>query len=116
MKIFVTGGLGFIGSHFVRLLLREYREADIIIFDNFTYAANPANIADLSASSRLTLVKGDICNAEDVRGAIGHGADVLVNFAAETHVDRAILEPEKFLRTNVLGTQVLLDVVRDSLV
>jgi dTDP-glucose 4,6-dehydratase len=113
-RIVVTGGLGFIGSHFVRLMLRERKDTQITILDAYTYAANPANLADVEGD-RCRIVRGDICDADGVREALGSGVDAIVNFAAETHVDRAILDPELFLRTNVLGTHVLLEAVRDGL-
>jgi len=108
----VTGGLGFIGSNFVRMVLRERPEVSIVNFDLMTYAGNPANCAEVAADPRYHFVKGDIREAADVEAAIGAGVDVIVNFAAETHVDRSILEPEAFLRTDVLGTHVLLEAVR----
>jgi len=108
----VTGGLGFIGSNFVRMVLRERPEVSIVNFDLMTYAGNPANCAEVAADPRYHFVKGDIREAADVEAAIGAGVDAIVNFAAETHVDRSILEPEAFLRTDVLGTHVLLEAVR----
>jgi len=108
----VTGGLGFIGSNFVRMVLRERPEVSIVNFDLMTYAGNPANCAEVAADPRYHFVKGDIREAADVEAALGEGVDAIVNFAAETHVDRSILEPEAFLRTDVLGTHVLLEAVR----
>jgi dTDP-glucose 4,6-dehydratase len=113
--VLVTGGLGFIGSHFVRLLLGERADVRVTVLDSYTYAANPANLSDVCDDPRLSIVRGDICQAADVREATGAGVDAIVNFAAETHVDRAILDPEAFLRTNVLGTHVILEAVRDGL-
>ena len=108
----VTGGLGFIGSNFIRLVLRERPEIAITNLDLMTYAGNPANLADVATDPRYRFVKGDIREAADVEAALGEGIDAIVNFAAETHVDRSILEPEAFLRTDVLGTHVLLEAVR----
>jgi len=108
----VTGGLGFIGSNFIRLVLRERPEIAITNLDLMTYAGNPANLADVATDPRYRFVKGDIREAADVEAALGEGVDAIVNFAAETHVDRSILEPEGFLRTDVLGTHVLLEAVR----
>ncbi|HTU70571.1 MAG TPA: dTDP-glucose 4,6-dehydratase [Candidatus Baltobacteraceae bacterium] len=109
----VTGGLGFIGSNFVRLALRERPELEIVNLDAMTYAGNPANLRDLEGNARYRFVRGDICDPAAVREAIGNGVDAIVNFAAETHVDRSILDPEQFLRTDILGTHVLLEAVRE---
>jgi len=107
----VTGGLGFIGSNFLRLVLREHADCEVVNFDAMTYAANPANCADFENDARYRFIHGDICDASAVAAAIA-GVDAVVNFAAETHVDRSILAPEAFLRTDVLGTHVLLEAVR----
>ena len=112
MRLLVTGGLGFIGSHFIRLALKERPGCAIVNFDAMTYAGNPANCADLEGNPRYSFIKGDICDREAVESAIAGGVDAVVNFAAETHVDRSILDPEHFIRTDVLGTHVLLEVVR----
>ena len=109
----VTGGLGFIGSAFVRLVLRDTKETRVTVLDAMTYAANPANVREAAGDPRYRFVKGDICDALSVREAIGDGATAIVNFAAETHVDRSILAPEQFLKTDVLGTHVLLEAVRE---
>jgi dTDP-glucose 4,6-dehydratase len=109
----VTGGLGFIGSHFIRLLLRERPHLNVVNFDAVTYAANAANLADVAGLPRYEFVKGDIADAGAVADVLTrHNADVIVNFAAETHVDRSILDAGAFLRTDVLGTHVLLEAVR----
>jgi dTDP-glucose 4,6-dehydratase len=112
MRLLVTGGLGFIGSAFVHLVLRERPDAWVVNLDAMTYAGNPANCADLDGEKRYRFVKGDICDKDAVEAAIADGVDAIVNFAAETHVDRSILEPEAFLRTDILGTHVLLEAVR----
>lgn len=112
MRWLVTGGLGFIGSHFIGLVLRERPDVDIVNFDAMTYAGNPANCSAFEENPRYRFVKGDICDAQAVDAAIGGGVDAIVNFAAETHVDRSILDPEAFLRTDVFGTHVLLEAVR----
>ena len=109
----VTGGLGFIGSNFVRMVLRERPDVSITNLDLMTYAGNPANLAEVASDPRYRFVKGDIREGADVKTAVGEGVDAIVNFAAETHVDRSILEPEAFLRTDVLGTHVLLEAVRE---
>ena len=112
MRLLVTGGLGFIGSTFIHVVLAERPESQIVNLDAMTYAGNPANCADLEGDPRYRFVKGDVCDAGAVRTAIGDGVDAIVNFAAETHVDRSILDPEAFLRTDILGTHVLLEAVR----
>lgn len=110
---FVTGGLGFIGSNFIRTVLRERPQISIVNYDAMTYAGNPANLADVANDARYRFVRGDICDAAAVADALELGpVDAIVNFAAETHVDRSILDPEAFLRTDILGTHVLLEAVR----
>lgn len=112
MRLLVTGGLGFIGSNFIRLALAERPGLEVVNLDAMTYAGNPANLADLAGEARYGFVHGDICEPSAVEQAIGRGVDAIVNFAAETHVDRSILDPEAFLRTDILGTHVLLEAVR----
>jgi len=112
MRFLVTGGLGFIGSHFIRLILAERPACKVINFDAVTYAGNPANCADLESDPRYHFVKGDICDSAAVEEAVSSGIDAIVNFAAETHVDRSILNPESFIRTDVIGAHVLLEAVR----
>jgi len=108
----VTGGLGFIGSNFIRLVLRERPDVRVINFDAMTYAGNPANLADVASDPRYRFVRGDICDATALAAVLAEPVDALVNFAAETHVDRSILDPEAFLRTGVLGVRTLLEAVR----
>ncbi|HEX8284159.1 MAG TPA: dTDP-glucose 4,6-dehydratase [Pyrinomonadaceae bacterium] len=110
-NIFVTGGAGFIGSAFVRLLLDELPGAAVVNFDALTYAGNPDNLKGI-ADERHRFVVGDICDKEAVLAALDAGTDIVVNFAAESHVDRSIHSADEFIRTNVMGTQVLLDVAR----
>lgn len=110
----VTGGLGFIGSAFVRMIVRERPEVRVTVLDAMTYAGNPANVQEVADHPRYRFIKGDICDAGAVREAIGDGAEAIVNFAAESHVDRSILAPEQFIRTDVLGTHVLLEAVREA--
>lgn len=112
MRWLVTGGLGFIGSAFVRLALRERPTIDVVNIDALTYAGNPANLRDVEGHPRYSFVKGDICDGAAVERAIGDGVDAIVNFAAETHVDRSILGPEAFLQTDIIGTHVLLEAAR----
>ncbi|BDE07649.1 dTDP-glucose 4,6-dehydratase [Vulcanimicrobium alpinum] len=108
----VTGGLGFIGSAFVRNVLRERPAIAVTVLDAMTYAGNPANVEEVAGDPRYRFVRGDIADAAAVEEAIGDGVDAIVNFAAETHVDRSILDPEAFIRTDVMGTHVLLEAVR----
>lgn len=111
--ILVTGAAGFIGSNFVRLLLRSQQDLRLIAYDKLTYAGNLANLADLLDDSRLLFIKGDICDPRMVEAALReHQVSEVVNFAAESHVDRSILGSGPFVQTNVLGTQVLLDAAR----
>ncbi|MCX5676173.1 MAG: dTDP-glucose 4,6-dehydratase [Planctomycetota bacterium] len=107
----VTGGAGFIGSNFVRLVLAARADLKIIDIDLLTYAGNLENLQDVP-QDRHTFIRADITDLEAMERAVPEGADALINFAAETHVDRSILGPLAFVRTNVLGTQVLLDVAR----
>lgn len=111
-RILVTGGAGFIGSNFIRLWLTRHPSDHVFNLDLLTYAGNLANLADLAEDQRerYTFVHGDIRNRELVEHLIGdHGVEVIVNFAAESHNSRAVLDPEAFLRSNVLGTQALLE-------
>jgi dTDP-glucose 4,6-dehydratase len=113
--ILVTGGMGFIGSNFVRYLLREHPAARVVNLDKVTYAGNPRNLEDVAEDSRYTFVRADVCDATAVREAVtAYRTDRIVHFAAETHVDRSILESGDFVRTNVEGTRVLLDAARSA--
>ncbi|MBT4503729.1 MAG: dTDP-glucose 4,6-dehydratase [Gemmatimonadetes bacterium] len=107
-NILVTGGCGFIGSNFIRFLLREHPEYCIVNLDKLTYAGNPANLADLDGDERYRFVEGDICDAEVVDPLVAE-ADGVVNFAAESHVDRSIMSGGDFVQTNTYGTYVLLE-------
>lgn len=110
-KIFVTGGAGFIGSAFVRQVLDEQPDVEIVDFDALTYAGNLENLAGLDPA-RHSFIKGDICDRAAVIEAMPEGCDAVFNFAAESHVDRSIHSADEFLRTNIIGTQVLLDTAR----
>lgn len=112
MKILITGGCGFIGSNFIRYLLTNYSELSVINVDKLTYAGNPENLSDLSGSSRYHFVRGDIADGAMMEELIQSEVEAVVNFAAESHVDRSIEDPTAFLRTNVFGTFVLLEAIR----
>jgi dTDP-glucose 4,6-dehydratase len=111
--VLVTGGCGFIGSNFVRHLLAADPEAAVVNLDALTYAGNLANLADLAGHPRYTFVKGDITARDDVRAAMRRGVTDVIHFAAESHVDRSIQDSGPFVRTNVIGTQILLDAARE---
>src|SRR5467141_86363 len=106
---FITGGAGFIGANFVRHWLANAREGRVVVFDALTYAGNIDNLAGLDNDPRYVFVKGDICDEAAVRGLLDrHQIDTIVHFAAESHVDRSILGPDEFIRTNIVGTHSLL--------
>jgi dTDP-glucose 4,6-dehydratase len=111
MRLFVTGGAGFIGSNFIRYALAAYPEYHITNFDKLTYAGNLDNLRDVENNPNYCFVRGDICDSVVVEEALA-GADVVVNFAAESHVDRSIERAADFIQTNVVGAQVLLDAAR----
>ncbi|MCL0103004.1 dTDP-glucose 4,6-dehydratase [Dehalococcoidia bacterium] len=112
MKILVTGGAGFIGSNFVCYILREHPDWEVTNLDKLTYAGNLENLGDVEGNPGYHFVKGDITDRELVDKLLGQGFNVVVNFAAESHVDRSILDSSPFIRTNVQGTQVLLEGAR----
>jgi dTDP-glucose 4,6-dehydratase len=113
MKLLVTGGCGFIGSNFIRYILEKYPDYKIINLDKLTYAGNPNNVKDVEKKfkDRYKFVKGDICNKKIVEKLISN-VDVIVNFAAETHVDRSIIDAGSFVLTDIFGTYVLLEACR----
>ena len=111
MKLLVTGGAGFIGSHYIRYVLENHPEDSVVNLDALTYAGNLENLRDVESDPRYSFVKGDICDRDTVVPLVEQ-CDAVVHFAAESHVDRSILDPSGFVRTNVLGTQVLLDAAR----
>jgi dTDP-glucose 4,6-dehydratase len=112
MRLFVTGGAGFIGSNYARWVLGHSDDA-VTVYDALTYAGNPANLRDLEGDARFAFVKGDVCDRVSLEEAmVGH--DVVVHFAAESHVDRSIVAPDDFVRTNCGGTNVVMDVARGA--
>ncbi len=110
-KFIVTGGAGFIGSNFVRLFLREHPDYSVTVLDKLTYAGNLDNLKDLASEPRLRFVKGDICDPQVV-DQLAAEHDCILNFAAESHVDRSLLEPGAFIQTDVFGTWVLLEAAK----
>jgi len=111
MRLLVTGGAGFIGSNFIHLVLAERPDWEVVNLDKLTYAGNLENLRDIQDDPRYRFVKGDICD-EGAVAAAAERCEVIVNFAAETHVDRSIMEAMAFLRTDMVGTYVLLEAVR----
>ena len=112
MKILVTGGCGFIGSNFVRYLLKTHPDYTVINVDKLTYAGNLENLSGLSNVPRYHFIRADITDAPQMEELIAKGVNAIVNFAAESHVDRSIEDPQAFMKTNVFGTFVLLEAVR----
>lgn len=111
-KILVTGGAGFIGSNFIKYMLNKYKDYKIVNLDLLTYAGNLDNLKNVENNPNYEFVKGDICDFELVDKIVSAGIDYIINFAAESHVDNSILNPGVFVRTNVMGTQVLLDAAK----
>jgi dTDP-glucose 4,6-dehydratase len=110
MKVMITGGAGFIGSNFVYYMMNKYPDYHIVNVDKLTYAGNLENLKRVENHPNYKFIKADITCAEQMDAIVSDGVDVIVNFAAESHVDRSITEPDLFVKTNVLGTQVLLAV------
>jgi dTDP-glucose 4,6-dehydratase len=112
VRLLVTGGAGFIGSNFIRHVLRAHPDDSVVNLDKLTYAGNLQNLVDVARDPRYRFVHGDICDAKLVRDVM-RGVDAVVNLAAETHVDRSLMEPDAFLRTDVFGVVTLLEAVRE---
>jgi len=112
MKILVTGGAGFIGSNFILHMMNKYPDYEIVNLDKLTYAGNLENLKSLENNPRYTFIHSDICNREIVKIAMT-GCDAVVHFAAESHVDRSITGPSIFIETNIVGTEILLEVAKD---
>lgn len=112
MKILVTGGAGFMGSNFIRYILKKYPDWQVINLDKLTYAGNLENLKEVENNKNYKFVKGDIANPLEVQKAIEGGVDCIINYAAETHVDRSILEPEAFIKTDIFGTYTLLEAAK----
>jgi dTDP-glucose 4,6-dehydratase len=115
MRYFITGGAGFIGSHFVRMLLNLDSNSveKVTVFDQFTYSGNPANVAEFLENPKFHLITGDICDSPLVKASLTDH-DIVVHFAAESHVDRSISGASDFVQTNIVGVQVLLDAIKES--
>lgn len=113
LPVMVTGGCGFIGSNFIRHLLETDPKTSIVNFDSLTYAGNLANLADVADNPHYKFVRGDITDRDAVRKVIGAGVQAVINFAAESHVDRSIQDSGPFIQTNVVGTQLLLDAAKE---
>ncbi|MGD8998719.1 MAG: GDP-mannose 4,6-dehydratase, partial [Anaerolineae bacterium] len=115
-NLMITGGAGFIGSNFTRYMLKRHSDYDFVVYDKLTYAGNLNNLKDVANDfgDRYAFVQGDICDADTVAETLrDHNVDTIVNFAAETHVDRSIMEPDAFIKTDVFGTYTLLEAARE---
>lgn len=112
MNLLITGGAGFIGSNFIRYILNRYPDYRVINLDKLTYAGNLENLRDIESNDRYGFVKGDICDEKIVDRLISRRPDAIINFAAESHVDRSIMGAQDFIKTDVLGTQVLLEAAK----
>ncbi|NLT67346.1 MAG: dTDP-glucose 4,6-dehydratase [Acidobacteria bacterium] len=113
-RLLITGGAGFIGSNFIRYILAKYPGYHVINLDKLTYAGNLENLSGLENDARHEFIQGDICDAEAVAGILRKGIDSVINFAAESHVDRSILSSSEFIRTNVVGTLNLIELCRKN--
>ena len=114
MRLLITGGAGFIGSNFVRFILEQHPDYHVVNLDKLTYAGNLENLSGLEQDPRYTFIQGDICDADCVGAILTKGADAVVNFAAESHVDRSILHSAEFVQTNIVGTLNLIESCRKN--
>jgi dTDP-glucose 4,6-dehydratase len=112
LKLLITGGAGFIGSNFIRLILSERPEWEIINLDLLTYAGNLQSLEEISDNSNYRFIQGDIADTSSVNGVLTNGIEIIVNFAAETHVDKSLYDPARFMKTNLMGTGVLLETAK----
>ena len=113
MRLLVTGGAGFIGSNFIRSILAHRKGTEVVNLDKLTYAGNPENLADVVGHPGYSFIQGDIGDARAVQEVLAAGFDAVVNFAAETHVDRSIEDASRFVTTNIVGTHLLLESARE---
>lgn len=112
MKILVTGGAGFIGTNFIKYIMDNHKDDEVLCVDKLTYAGNRGNLAEFENDSRFEFCKADICDKDKIEKIFcGYAPDCVINFAAESHVDKSLVSPSAFIETNVVGTQVLLDAV-----
>lgn len=112
MKILVTGGAGFIGTNFIKYIMDRHKDDEVLCVDKLTYAGNRGNLAEFENDSRFEFCKADICDKDKIEKIFrGYAPDCVINFAAESHVDRSLVNPSAFIETNVVGTQILLDAV-----
>lgn len=112
MKILVTGGAGFIGTNFIKYIMDRHKDDEVLCVDKLTYAGNRGNLAEFENDSRFEFCKADICDKDKIEKIFrGYAPDCVINFAAESHVDRSLVSPSAFIETNVVGTQILLDAV-----
>ncbi len=112
MKLLITGGAGFIGSNFIRYIFDKYPDYKIINLDKLTYAGNLENLRDIENNPNYAFIKGDICDQKIVDQIVSRQPEAIINFAAESHVDRSILNPQSFIKTDILGTQTLLEAAK----
>lgn len=112
MNLLITGGAGFIGSNFIRYILNEYPDYKIVNLDKLTYCGNLENLRDIESNSHYAFIKGDICDEKIVDKLVSRKPDAIINFAAESHVDRSITGAQDFIRTDILGTQTLLEAAK----